>query len=141
MIGQVNLDTVEAVRDGRAGRTPRFVVGPKHEMVDEQLRASPEEISERRFTFIGLEAVIFVDPHPGQLLPPLRQLIAQSRQFLLGLEQLKPGREPLFTFSGFMVSHRFLYFPDKLYAMLIWERMNLERELNPRRSSISTCRG
>src|SRR6266480_7842558 len=137
----MNCDAVEAVRDRRAGRTPSFVVGPEHEVVDEELRASPEEISEGRFSFVGLEAVLLVDSHPGQLLPPLRQLIAPPRQFLLGLEQLQPGRKPLFTCSSLMVSHRFLSFSDKLYAIFIKERVNLERELNPRRSSISTRRG
>jgi hypothetical protein len=66
MIREVNRDSVEAVRDRRARRTPRFVIGPEHEMIDEQLRASAEEISERRFSFIGLEFVFLVDPYPGQ---------------------------------------------------------------------------
>ena len=35
MVGQVNNDALEPVRDSRAGRTPRRVVGPKHEVVDE----------------------------------------------------------------------------------------------------------
>ena len=57
-------------------------------MIDEELRAASEEISEGRFSFVGLEAVLLVDPNPRQLLPPPRQLIATPRQFLLGLEQL-----------------------------------------------------
>jgi len=79
-------------------------------VIDEKLRASSEEISERRFSFVGLEAVLLVDSNPGQLLPPSRQLVASSRQFLLGLEQLQPGRKPLFTCSGLMISDRFLSF-------------------------------
>src|SRR5207244_731448 len=42
------------------------------------------------------------------LLPPQRHLVATPRQLLLGLEQLQPGRKPLFTCSGFVVDHRFL---------------------------------
>src|SRR5439155_4483980 len=105
---QVHADAVQAVRDRRAGWTPRRVVGPEHEMVDEELRAASEEISEGRFSFAGLEAVLLVDSDPRQLLPPPRQLVATPRHFLLGLEQLQPGRKPLFTCSGLMVSHRFL---------------------------------
>ena len=37
VVGQVNCNPVEAVRDRRAGRTPRRVVGPKHEMIDKEL--------------------------------------------------------------------------------------------------------
>jgi hypothetical protein len=49
VVGQVNREPVEAVRNRRARRTPRFVVGPEHEMTDEELRASSEEISKGRF--------------------------------------------------------------------------------------------
>src|SRR5207245_4266626 len=86
----------------------RFVGVPEHEMIDEKLRTFPEEISEGRLSFVGLESVVLVDSNPGQLLPPPRQLIAAPRHFLLGLEQLQPGRKPLFTCSGLMVGHRFL---------------------------------
>src|SRR5438046_294997 len=103
MVGQVKLGSVEAVRDRRARRTARLVVGPEREMIDEQLRASSENISEGRFSFVGLEAVILVDPNPRQFLPFSRQLIATAGQFLLGLEQLQPGRKPLFTCSSFTV--------------------------------------
>jgi hypothetical protein len=48
-------------------------------MVDEELRASSEEIGERPFAFISLESVILVDSNAGQLLPLPRQLIATPR--------------------------------------------------------------
>src|SRR5207302_3257863 len=99
---------VEPVRDRRARRTPRRVVGAEHEVVNEELRASSEEISEGRFSFVGLEAVLLVDPNPRQLLPSPGQLVAAPGQFLLGLEQLQPCRKPLFACPGLMISHRFL---------------------------------
>src|SRR5439155_5299259 len=70
------------------------------------LRASSEEISEGRFSFVGLESIFLVDPHPRQFLPPPRQLIAPPRQFFLNLEQLQPGRKPLLMCSSLMVGHR-----------------------------------
>src|SRR5438093_12744899 len=100
MVGQVNYYPVEAVCDRRAGRTPCGVIGPEHEMVNEELRASSEEISEGRFSFVGLESIFLVDPHPRQFLPPPRQLIAPPRQFFLNLEQLQPGRKPLLMCSS-----------------------------------------
>ena len=77
-------------------------------MVDEQLRAASEEIRERRCALIGLKLVLLIDSNPGQLLPLLREFVATPRQRLLGLEQLQPGRKPLFTCSGFVFGHCFL---------------------------------
>src|SRR5712691_10864773 len=72
-------DTVEPVRDRRAGRTPRRVVGPEHEVVDEELRAPSEEVCQRSARLVGLESILLVDPNPRQLLPPPRQLVAAPR--------------------------------------------------------------
>src|SRR5438105_12587265 len=69
VIREVDSEAVEAVRNRRADGTPRRVIGPEHEVVNKELRASSEEISERCFSFVGLEAVILVDSNPGQLLP------------------------------------------------------------------------
>src|SRR6266545_7724282 len=91
VIPEVDDGAVEAVRDRRAGRTPCRVLGPEHEVVDEELRASSEEIGEGRCALVGLEAVLLVDSNPGQLLPPPRQFVATPRQRLLRLEQLQPG--------------------------------------------------
>src|SRR5205814_8893987 len=82
----------------------------EHEMIDEELRASPEKIREGCFSFIVLESVILVDSNPGQFLPPPSQLLAAPRQFLLGLAQLPLRRQPLITCSGLMLNHRFLFF-------------------------------
>src|SRR5438552_688151 len=96
---------VEAVGDRRAGRTPCRVLGAEHEVVGEKLRAPAEEIGEGRRAVVGLEPVFLVDWDPGQLLPPPRQLVATPRQRLLGLEQLQPGGEPLFTGSNLVIGH------------------------------------
>jgi hypothetical protein len=102
---EVDNEAVEAVRDRRAGWTACRVVGPKHEVIDEELRASSEEIGKGRGALVGLEAVLLVDANPGQLLPLLRQLVATPGQLLLSLEQLHPGRKPLFTCAGLVIGH------------------------------------
>src|SRR5207302_4742887 len=96
---------VEAVRDRRAGRAAGSVVGPEHEVVDEELRAPSEEVRQRGAPLVGLESILLVDPHPRQLLPPPRQVVAAPRELLLGLEQIEPGREPLFTCPGSVLRH------------------------------------
>jgi len=80
--------TVEAVGDRRTTRAPRRVVRPEHEVIDEQLRASAEQIRKGRCALVGVEAVLLVDPHPGQLLALPRQLVAAPCQRLFGVEQL-----------------------------------------------------
>src|SRR5262249_30048220 len=105
VIREVDDGAVEAVRDRRAGRTPCRVVGPEHEVIDEELRASSEEIGEGRRALVGLEAVLLVDSNPGQLLPPPRQFVAAPRQPLLRLEQLQPGRKPLLTCCDLVIGH------------------------------------
>src|SRR5258708_22801068 len=104
-MGKVDDGAVEAVGDRRAGRAPGSVAGPEHEVIDEQLRASCEEIGERRWALAGVEPVLLVDPDPGQLLPPPRQFVAAPGQLLLGLEQLQPAREPLLAWSGPVSGH------------------------------------
>src|SRR5919106_5960559 len=99
-------DAVERVRDRRAGRTPRLEVGPEHEVVDDQLRAPAEQVFERSAPLVGLEPVLLVDPNPGQLLPPPRQLVAAPGKLLLGLQQLEPRGTPFFTGSGLVLRHR-----------------------------------
>src|SRR6266850_3109241 len=94
MIGEVNSEPVEAIRDHRAGRTASRVVGPEHEMVDEELRAPLEQALERCAPVVGLKAILLADPNPWQALPPLRQLIAAPRELLLRLEQIEPRFEP-----------------------------------------------
>src|SRR5207237_10283203 len=102
----VDGETVEPVGDCRAGRTARRVVGPEHEMIDEELRAPSEEVCQRGIPFIGLESVILIDANPRQLLTSPRHLVAAPRQLLPRLEQLEPSCQPLFTCSGLMCGHR-----------------------------------
>ena len=100
MVGEVDDGAVEAVGDCRAGRASCLVVGSEHEVVDEQLRASSEQIGERRGALVGVEDVVIVDAYPWEILSLPCQFVAAPGQLLLGYEQVQPGREPLFTSSG-----------------------------------------
>src|SRR3989454_990089 len=111
VVGQVDGEAVESVGDRRAGRTPCFVVGPEHEVVDEELRAPSEKVGQRGAPLVRLESVLLVDPDPRQLLPSPRQLVAAPRELLLRLEQLEPRCEPLFTCPGHVLRHRSSLFP------------------------------
>jgi hypothetical protein len=49
-----------------------------------------EEICQRGVSPVGLESIAFVDPDPGQLLAPPRQLITAPRELFLRIEKLEP---------------------------------------------------
>src|SRR5260370_28883121 len=64
-----------------------------------------------------MEAVLLLDSTQGQLLPHPGQFVTTPRQRLLGLEQLQPGLNPLFTCSGLVIGHCF--FPSCRYNRLV----------------------
>src|SRR5262245_33919479 len=105
MISEMHRESVEAVRDRRTRRTSRRVVGPEHEVINEELRAPTEEIRQRGAALFGLESIRLVNPHPWQLLTLLGQRVAAPREILLGLEQCQSRRQPLFTCSRCVCCH------------------------------------
>src|SRR5947208_2283121 len=76
MVGEVKREPVEAVCDRRTGRTARRVLRSEHEMVNEQLGTTLEEVCQQGAPFVGIESVVFADSNPWQFLPPPRQLVA-----------------------------------------------------------------
>src|SRR5215510_7130527 len=100
-------ETSETIGDRRAGWASRGVVGAKHEMVDQKLRAPSEEVRQRGAATIGLEAILLVHPDPRQLLALARKFVTASGQLLLGLKQLQPSRKPIFACCGLVIAHCF----------------------------------
>jgi hypothetical protein len=92
MIRQVDGEAVEPIGDHRTGRTVRRIVGPEHEVIDEELRAAAEEVLERGVPFV--EPVCLVDSDPRQLLAPTRHLVAETSQLFFSPEQLDPSVQP-----------------------------------------------
>src|SRR5579862_8753784 len=74
-------------------------------MINEQLRASAEEVRQRGVPFVGLESILLVDPDPRQLLTLARQLVTTPRQLLFFLEEREPSLQPFFTRPHFMLRH------------------------------------
>jgi hypothetical protein len=75
-------------------------------VVDEQLAAAVEELSQRTRAGFGVEPVVLLDPDPGQLAPPARELIPEPRMLLLGLEELRTGCKPLLAGSDLVLAAR-----------------------------------
>ncbi len=94
VVGEMHREAVESVGDHRARRTACLVIGPEHEVVDEELRAPAEKVVERGRPFVGVEPVGLVDFDPRQLLAPLSHFVAEPGQFFFALEQREPGVQP-----------------------------------------------
>jgi hypothetical protein len=72
----VNEGAVEPV--GQAGATRAgadCVVGAKHDVVGEQLRASVEELDKGLLAVLGVELVLLLDPDPRQIATRSRDLL------------------------------------------------------------------
>ncbi len=106
-LAEVDSEAVEPVGDRRARRAAALVLRSEHEVVDEQLRAPPEEVGQHGAPFVGRESVLLVDPDPRQLLASPRQLVAAPRQLFLRLEQSELCGQPLFPVSRSGVSSSF----------------------------------
>src|SRR2546423_484399 len=87
--------------DGAAGLVRRA----EHEVVDEQLRATVEELGERLRPRLGFEAVVLLDRHPGKLPPLPRELVAATGELLLLREQFLARCLPLLPGSDLAVRH------------------------------------
>src|SRR5579872_3059739 len=105
MVRQVHGNAVESIGDRRARRTTSRVIGPKHEVIDQELGAALEQVGKRSVSFIGGEPVGLVDAHPGQRLALPRQFVAATGQFLLGGEEIKSCSQPFVSCSGHVGRH------------------------------------
>jgi len=105
MIGQMDGETVEAVRDRRACRATGLVVRPEHEVIDDELRAASKEVGQRGAALIGLESILLVDSHPWQILALPRHFVAAPCELLLGVQQIQARRAPFLTCSDPVFGH------------------------------------
>src|SRR4029453_9140447 len=99
-------DAVECVRDRRAGRAAGFIVGAEHEVVDDKLTATVEQLCQRPRAVVGVEGVFLLDRDPWQLPPLTRQFVAQARVLLLVHEELLPRRTPFVARTNPVLRHR-----------------------------------
>jgi hypothetical protein len=73
-------------------------------VVDEQLRSSVEQLGERLLAVVGMEAVLLLHTHPGQLASLQRELVAEPGVLLLAYQQPLASREPFLACSDLVVS-------------------------------------
>src|SRR5271168_4230051 len=96
---------VVAVGPERTALARFLPVGAEHEVIDDQLALSAEQVAERRRTFGAFEAVGLLDRDPRQGAPPCAERIALLREFLLFGEQLLARLEPFGSAHDEMFGH------------------------------------
>src|SRR5439155_19083128 len=82
-------------------------VRAEHEMLDDQLAASLEQIGESFLTIRPVEDITLLDLDPGQCPPLGAQPVAQPGEFLFLAQKLGTRRQPLFLRYGRMLLHGF----------------------------------
>src|SRR4051812_15754175 len=97
----------DGVGDRGTDGAARLVRRAEHEVIDEELRTTAEELGERLRPSLGLEAVVLLDRHPGELPPLPRELVAAAGGVLLLPEQLLAGRIEFLLCADPVLGHAF----------------------------------
>ena len=71
-------------------------------MVDQQLRATVEQVRETLRPFTSIEAILLLDWDPGELAALSSELVTEPRVLLFAFEQLFTRGEPLVTCANFV---------------------------------------
>ena len=93
---QVDLRILEVIGDEATALAARLPARIEHEVVDDQLAASVEQLGQRDLTIGSLEHVI-LNLDGGHALAPNGQRVPGPAEFLLGSEQLHASLHPLFS--------------------------------------------
>src|SRR4051812_25774148 len=100
-------DTADGVGDRRVDRAAGRVARAEHEVVDEQLRPPVEQLVERPFACVSVEAVLLLHPHPRKLAPLPGELVAEPRVLLLADQELLARGAPLLPRSDHVLNRLF----------------------------------
>src|SRR5262249_4466792 len=91
---EMNDRAVEAVGPVRAVRATGVPGRIEHEVVDDQLTSSVEEVAERFTTVRAVKDIRLRDFFPWELTTSLAQFVAQPREFLFHRQERRAGLEP-----------------------------------------------
>src|SRR5712664_3441681 len=86
---------VDLIREQRAAGASLLPIGTEHEVIDDELTASVEQVAERHLAVDTFEDVVLLDLDPGQGPPLLRQAVALARPGLLLRQKRAPRFDPL----------------------------------------------
>src|SRR5262245_44154148 len=105
---EVDADARESVGAQGAVWASSHVVGMKHEVIDDQLTTSREEVSERLAAVWSVEQIVFVDALPWQAPLEPAHLVALPRKGLLLFQQREPSGDPFVVRDHSMIDAQVL---------------------------------
>src|SRR6266436_1270343 len=96
---------VDLIAEQRTAGASLLPFGTEHEMIDDELTASVEQIAERHRAVDAFEDIVLLDLDPGERAPLLRQAVALARPCLLLHKKRAPRLDPLHFRDDFMLGH------------------------------------
>src|ERR1700728_896715 len=88
---------IDMVREEGATGAARLPAGSQHEMIDDQLMTSVEQVGEGLAAFRRVENIVLVQLDPWESLPRGAYLVAQPSFFFFLLHQRLAGGQPFFA--------------------------------------------
>src|SRR5437660_11749282 len=97
--------TVDLVGTERAAEAAFLPARRQHEMLDDELAAAGEQISQRLLAVWTLEHIVLVDPYPRQLARLATHGVLGLEQLLLLGQQRATGGDPFVPGNDFVALH------------------------------------
>src|SRR5580692_7965892 len=115
MMLKVLTGPIDVIAQKRATATTLLPPRSEHEVIDDELAASLEQIRERHLPVRPFEEIGLVDLHPGQLTSLPAHFIVFSRGFLLFDQEPPAGSDP------FLLRYNFWMFDfDVVHRWIVW---------------------
>src|SRR4029077_13124867 len=92
---EMPVGAIEMIRQVRTALATLLPAWAEHEMIDNQLAATVEEIGQRFFAIRSVENIRLADVSPWQFASMPAHFVAQPSQFLLASEQILARDQPL----------------------------------------------
>src|SRR5207248_5090630 len=116
MIGQI-----------RAAFATLFPARAEHEMINNQLAASLEQIGQRLFSVWSVEDILLVDLDHRELAPCRTKRVTLASEFLFPRQQILPRDQPLsfrYDFRLFVCYFHFFLLVFRLFDVFDWLKKN-----------------
>src|SRR5258706_11270515 len=119
---EVHDDVVEVVRPERAGRAALLPVGAEHEVIDDELALTREEIGERLLSLGAVEDILLLDFFPRECAAFAAQHVALAREGLLQREEFPARFHPLVVRNDAVRAHSFASYSRLSLACVVQKR-------------------
>src|SRR5205814_2173329 len=118
---------VEMLGQIRAAFATLFPARAEHEMINNQLAASLEQIGQRLFSVWSVEEILLLDLDHRQFAPRRTKRVALATELLFSRQQILPRDQPLsfrYDFCLFVCYFHFFLLQFRLFDVFDWLKKN-----------------